>query len=194
MREALAILNGARITVQATVVRRSTRPGWTGTKQPTILLAEVRSLDGALLADHLWLLVGRRLAALDPQPGDVVQLDGRVQSYLHRHSRGSGAIMPDSEDYNLYYMSNCRLLFRAAQEPVPTPEQVSTPAPRLLATILALWHQEGQPPSLARVCQQSGLRPWQALKQAHELAHSGAIRFEPDGHVFLSRTQEVYAS
>jgi hypothetical protein len=78
MREALAILNGARISVQATVVRRSTRPGWTGAKQPTVMLAEVRSLDGVLPADHLSLVVGHRLAAIDPQAGDVVQFDGRL--------------------------------------------------------------------------------------------------------------------
>jgi hypothetical protein len=189
MREALAILAGSRIDVQATVLRRSTRPGWAGAKQPTVLLGEVRSTDGALLADHLWLVVGRRLGAINPQPGDLLAFSGRVRPYLHRHSRSTGEVIPGSEDFTLAFPSRCIVLSRAPQAPVPGQE--SQPPAKLLATIRTLWQQEGRPPALARVCQQSGLRPWQALAQAHELAHAGAILFSPTGCVFPTRVLEV---
>jgi hypothetical protein len=190
MREALAILAGARLDVQATVLRFGARPGWTGAKQRTVLLGQLTSTDGAPLCDHLWLVVGSRLAALDLQPGDVLAFSGRVRPY-QRRGTVAAADPEQRTDYALAYPTRCTVVARAEQAPMP--EDIALPAPKLLATIRTLWQQEGRPPALAKVCQQSGLRPWQALSQAHELAHAGAILFSPTGCVFPTRTMEVGA-
>jgi hypothetical protein len=185
VRDALQILAGARIEVQATVLRFGSRTGWTGARQRTVLLGQLTSADGVMLTDHMWLIVGRRLAALDLQPGDTLAFSGRVRPYQHRGT----ADREQRTDYALSHPSRCRVLARAPQ--APAPEAIALPAPKLLATIARLWQEEGRPPALARVCQQSGLRPWQALSQAHELAHAGAILFSPTGCVFPTRTMEV---
>ncbi len=126
MRDILALLDGERLDVRATVVRLSKRVGWAGVREPTILLGQVCTLDGALLTDHLWLNLGKRLAVLDLHKGDVVGFSGRVASYRKGLARLPGEPAQFSIDYGLAYPTRCVVLARA---PKPEPEQAPTIAP-----------------------------------------------------------------
>ena len=110
MREQLAALEGQRLTVTASVLKRGSVVSWLGVREYTICLGPVQTLDGQLLTDHLWLKVGRRLAALDLHKGDVVQFSGRVRPYKKARVRRAGQPFTYSLDYKLSYPSNVQCL------------------------------------------------------------------------------------
>ena len=187
MREALAILAGARIDVQATVLKRGKRRGWTGAKQPTLLLGDVATLDGVVVCDRVWIPEGKRLAVLALCPGDVVRFSGRVGRY-HRHGHAAQANPEQATDYAFTYPLACTVVARAATE-LPVIERATTPADRLLDAIRLLWQRDGTPPAVYDVCEASGMRPWKALRQLHALACRQQVRFLPDGHIFPTRME-----
>lgn len=114
MREALAILNGARLAVTATVVRYGCRPRFADLYEETLLLQNVCTADGDLLTDHLWLCMGSRLAAVDPQPGDLLSFTGRVRAYTKhkvcQRRNGKMVYVRATHDYTLRYVTQIRKL------------------------------------------------------------------------------------
>src|ERR1035437_10344183 len=113
MREALQPYLGQRIRVTAPVQRLGTRIGWTGVKLPTLLVGPVLDADGATLADHLWLHVGRRIAAVAPQPGDMLTLTGRVKPYTRRRRQYHGTTLSYESELGLAYPARCAVVARA---------------------------------------------------------------------------------
>lgn len=69
----------ARFT--ATVGRFGTKPGWQGRSLRTILLTDIRNESGQIVTDHLWFQVGKRIDALNLQPGDRVNFKARADYY-----------------------------------------------------------------------------------------------------------------
>jgi len=192
MRDALAMLDGERLTVQATVLRFSRAIDWGGVRKPTLLLGAVTTLEGALLADHLWLDLGKRLTVLDLRTGDLLQFSGRVAAYRRGLKRNPGEPMQYTVDYGLVYPSQCRVAARAVKpEPVPViPKEPPPPArARLLATIERLWAELGEPPSLPNLYGHlPGMAPATFLRRLHNLAKEGTVAFTGQGRVFLAAT------
>jgi hypothetical protein len=84
MRTALAQLGTTqRHRFAVTVERYGFKPGWKGWLERTILLRDVCLVStGATLCDHLWFTCGKQFERLNLEPGDRVEFDARVDSYV----------------------------------------------------------------------------------------------------------------
>ncbi|HEX6556141.1 MAG TPA: hypothetical protein VF026_25505, partial [Ktedonobacteraceae bacterium] len=78
MRRALKPLEGVRTTFRGTVAQFGMKTGYTGRDLPTLMLKDVMDITGNLETDHLWFMVGKQLAALHLQIGDVIGFQARV--------------------------------------------------------------------------------------------------------------------
>jgi hypothetical protein len=81
MRRALKSLEGVRTTFRGTVAQFGMKSGYTGRDFPTLMLKDVMNSSGNLVTDHLWFMVGKQLAALHLQIGDVISFQARVTAY-----------------------------------------------------------------------------------------------------------------
>jgi hypothetical protein len=183
MREALQLLDGQRLTVTAIVLKHSMRIGWGAVREPTILLGQVTTDDGALLADHLWFNLGKRLAAAELHLGDRVQLSARVARYRRGMVRLPGEPMCFNEAYGMLYPTRVQVLARVVR-PAPEPGPLGpTKAQQLLTAIADLWAELGEPPSLPRVLAYARINPISTVSTLRKLAKAGSIAFRPDGCV-----------
>ena len=157
----------------------------------------VLDLTPKALADHLWLHVGRRLAAVDPRPGDVLTLTGRVRMYTRRRTQVGAAPIEYYSDLGLVYPTRCAVVTRAPvpADPVPSvsPATYVTPNTRpptnrarvLFALAdLSVGAREGVSlPNLnARACVPTP----SLLAQLKKLGNAGIVRFTPTGRVLLT--------
>ena len=75
-----------RFRIQAKVERFSSRFGWKGAKEPTVLLKDITDLaTGEVLTDHMWFRTGRWSASF--RVGDIVSFDARVARYTKAKGR-----------------------------------------------------------------------------------------------------------
>lgn len=87
MRKELKERGNKKLTITATIKRFGgkinsyhKRPKW----EETVLLVDVKDINGQHLTDHIWMNVGEGIKKLNPQTGDLIQFDARVKSYLKR--------------------------------------------------------------------------------------------------------------
>jgi len=80
MREALAAIQGTRARFRATFAefRMFTRGGY-GVERALFL--KVRGTGDVELTDHIWLVRGKQINALDLKPGDEVEFTATVEGY-----------------------------------------------------------------------------------------------------------------
>jgi phage tail sheath gpL-like len=81
MREAMQSREGERGKFCGTVERFGTKTAYRGPAIPTVLIVDVRDASGALMTDHLWMTVGKQIAALSLVAGDTVEFEARITSY-----------------------------------------------------------------------------------------------------------------
>jgi len=119
MREGLMAFDGQRLAVTAMVERFGCRARFSDVFEETLLLRNVRTIDGVLLADHLWLFMGARFGAVDPQPGDVLCFTARVRPYVKHKlvSRRNGRLqrIRHTLDYGLNYPTRVSKLAMAQE-------------------------------------------------------------------------------
>lgn len=102
MRTQLAAIEEVRATFTGTFVRLGTKRGWEGATLQTVLLLHVRDMRGIEVCDHLWMNCTKGIAALQLQPGDVVQFDARVKAYAKGYQgRREDVYKPYELDYKL---------------------------------------------------------------------------------------------
>src|SRR5690554_2493377 len=77
MREELGVINGERMSFTGTIGRY----GGKGGGKYTILMVDVRHLDGRLATDHVWFNLTKGFKDLRLQPGERVRFDARVKPY-----------------------------------------------------------------------------------------------------------------
>lgn len=82
MRKGLATREGERARVRGTFERFGTKRGWQGSTLQTVLLKDIDDATWTRICNHLWFNLTRAFAALQLQPGDVVQFDARVKEYV----------------------------------------------------------------------------------------------------------------
>jgi len=80
MRKVLKQIDEQRCTFTGTFSRFGIKNGYCGPMK-TVLLQHISDEDGYEVADHLWFNLTKGFEALNMQPGDVIQFDGRVQRY-----------------------------------------------------------------------------------------------------------------
>ena len=208
MRDALQPYVGQRIQITAPVQRMGTRIGWTGVKLPTILVGPVLDADGAELANHLWLQVGRRIAAVAPQPGDLLTLTGRVKPYTRRRRQYHGTTLSYESDLGLAYPARCAVVTRAPEpEPESEPESADYAAPtipappapvsttkaptgdaltnraRILFALAVLSLDDPEGVTLTNLMARAGVSPIALLDLLKRLALTHVITFTPTGRV-----------
>ncbi len=81
MRHGLKSIEGVRSVFQGTVAQFGIKPGYTGRDIPTLMLKDVVDSTGRIVTDHVWFVVGKQLADLHLQVGDVISFHARVTSY-----------------------------------------------------------------------------------------------------------------
>jgi hypothetical protein len=81
MRRALKSLEDVRTTFRGTVAQFGMKSGYTGRDLPTLMLKDVMDSTNNLVTDHIWFTVGKRLADLHLQIGDVISFQARVTAY-----------------------------------------------------------------------------------------------------------------
>jgi hypothetical protein len=188
MRDSLVPFEGQRLTVRATVFKLGTCQGWARIRERTICLGNITAQDGAVLTDHVWLTLGKRLAALAPHRGDLLELTGRVSLYRRGLKREPNAPVTFDIDYGLTYPSRCRVIARAAPLPEDVPLAGELVRVRqdllLIRTIDALWASYDEPPSLKHLYGVVTMSPMGFLSQLHKAARAGRIAFRADGRVY----------
>ncbi len=73
MRETLKYLAGKRIEVFATVEKFGKKAAFKGPPQDTVLIIGLMDKFNNLLADHLWLTVGKQIKCLGLRPGERIK-------------------------------------------------------------------------------------------------------------------------
>ncbi len=100
----LAGYAGQRLALRGVVRRFGTSPVLPSLRRPTVLLREITLTDGTVVTDHTWLIVGRRLAAVNPQIGDVLAFRASVRPYRKgRTLLPDGTITPGVAGYTLQF-------------------------------------------------------------------------------------------
>jgi len=81
MRHTLKSLEGTRTIFYGTVAQFGMKRGYTGQDLPTLMLKDVKDSAGTIVSDHLWFTIGKQLATLQLQVGDVITFHARVTAY-----------------------------------------------------------------------------------------------------------------
>ncbi len=211
MRDALAPYLGQRITVSAPVKRFGTRPGWNGSKLPTLLVGPVLAADGSEITDHLWLHVGQRIALADPQLGDTLILTGRVRPYTRRRKPIGPGPAVALTDLGLCYPTKCAVVAKAevadvkgetvspfTPEPTPPTESVDrsnriTPPSneiparaKVLFALALLSLEKTDGVSLTELSARASVPPVAFLSQLKKMGNAGIVQFTPTGRVLLT--------
>jgi hypothetical protein len=83
MREKLGKLHNQRKRFTAHVKRFGTKPAYRGyVPIKTVLLVDITDETGTIVADHMWMTVGKQLEDLSAAKGDKIAFHGRVTTYL----------------------------------------------------------------------------------------------------------------
>ncbi len=92
---------------------------------PTVLLLAIKDEHGTVVADHVWMLAGKQVMALNLHEGDEIFFNARVTRYWKRNPE---AVLDDDEperiaDYRLSNPSGLRKLGADALRSLPLFEQ-----------------------------------------------------------------------
>jgi hypothetical protein len=104
MRKKMRAMNGDRLTFTGVFVRKGSKPAFRGPDLITILLQDIKTADGKIVADHLWFNYTKGFEAIEPlQEGDVIRFDARVQLYEkgYKGRRDDVYDRPVKADYKL---------------------------------------------------------------------------------------------
>lgn len=82
MREGLQAQEGIRATFRGTVARFGTKTAYRGPDIPTVMFKDVTDKSGTVVTDHIWFILGKQMARLNLQEGDMVEFDARVTEYV----------------------------------------------------------------------------------------------------------------
>ncbi len=108
--------DGERTRFTAGFVRFGTTSNrWNPYAIETLLLADVRFIDGRPATEHLWFKAGKWSKELELQPGMRIAFDARVSTYFKGYYR-------DELDYRLSFPTKAEVVER------PEPETTEMPA------------------------------------------------------------------
>ena len=126
MREALAMLEGQRITVRGLFAKTGRKANFGKRENQhgrTILFRPLIHPDGGLLTDHLWMNYCASFDALSLTKNTVVEFTAKVSPY----SRGAGS----SIDYSLTYPTKVRIVQVPVMDLLPEPDFLTLLTPHV---------------------------------------------------------------
>lgn len=111
-REKLEAIKGDRRRFKGTFKEYSLKSAYRGLPNQTLLLVDVKTLEGEKITDHLWFNLTKGFDALgDLHPGDIIAFDARVRPYMKGYV-GRG-VDNREVDYKLNRPTKIELLWRA---------------------------------------------------------------------------------
>jgi hypothetical protein len=112
IRKALKEKLGFRGTFSGTVDRIGSKRAFRGPPIPTVCLVAVRDGEGRVVCDHLWLTMGKQLAAIHPEQGKTIVFDARVTAYEkgYKGYRDDVYDSPVQTDYRLSNPTKMRIV------------------------------------------------------------------------------------
>jgi hypothetical protein len=115
-RAALALRDGDRVRVRATIQRFGLKTSYGYTKR-TILLVDVRDAEtGTPLADHLWLTAGKWTFML--REGSMIEFTARIGPYIKGYrGRREDVDAPISLDWRLQRPTKVQLIREPEMQP-----------------------------------------------------------------------------
>lgn len=109
-----------RNTFTGTFVRFGYKNGWKGPIE-TLLLKDIRQLNGEIVAEHLWFTKTKGFANLDLKEGDILKFNARVSVY-EKGYKGYDFMKqlenPVSKDYKLSYPTKIEIISREVRADV----------------------------------------------------------------------------
>jgi len=122
MREELVKLSGLRRTFKGTFVRFGLKSGYMNVEKTVLLKDIIEEATGKVVTDHLWFSLGKRLALLNLQEGDVVSFDARVTKYVKGYrGRREDVDKPVMVDYRLSHPTKLVMLKKTVSMPLSVP-------------------------------------------------------------------------
>jgi len=113
MRKELGKLNGLRGRFRATVKCFGWKKRFRQHEDRTVMLSDIYDENGTLVADHLWLTIGKQLASLKLEEYWMIEFSARVAPYAKGYfGSRDGVFKPPRIDYNLSYANRFVVLWR----------------------------------------------------------------------------------
>jgi exonuclease VII large subunit len=84
MRHELKKIDGERKRFFGTFKRYGEKTGYTGRKEITILLLEIKDEEGKIFTNHLWFNNTKQFQKFELKEGDILSFYARVKPYRHR--------------------------------------------------------------------------------------------------------------
>lgn len=94
------------ITVQCVVGKEITSKGH-------LELKTIKTVEGEILTDHVWVEVSTNLILINYRKGDLIQFEARVRQYHKGGHSFKGYYEERQEDYGLYRIRSCKNLTRS---------------------------------------------------------------------------------
>lgn len=111
MRKSLSKLNSRRISCIGIFVKYGTKSNWHGFPTRTVLLKNIKDMDGNLLTEHLWFNGTKGFHALgELKLGDVIEFDARVKEYTKGYVNWRKDVDEREVDFKLSHPSKIRKL------------------------------------------------------------------------------------
>ena len=108
MNELLKKLAGQRAGFRGTVYDFGSMPHYGGEEQRTVILNEVHDQDGQYIGSKYWLPIGKSLAALSLQKGDIIEFEAKVTPYQRPAYEDNGNPYATMLDYKFTYPTKMR--------------------------------------------------------------------------------------
>jgi hypothetical protein len=108
-RNPLRSLTETRGVFTATFVRYGLRPGWTRPTERTLLLRDITTTGGKIVAEHLWFNLTSTFAMLgDLTEGDRVEFQARAKPYTKGYVNFREGVDDRTTDYKLAWPTKAR--------------------------------------------------------------------------------------
>ena len=101
MRTKLKELNEQRIKIIAEFEKFGLKTNFKGYPEQTALFVNLTDKNNNKLCDHIWFTVGKRIANLNLNPGDIISFDARISKYVKGYVNIREGIDERTIDYKL---------------------------------------------------------------------------------------------
>jgi hypothetical protein len=113
MRKELSKIENERSSFIGTFKRYGTKTNYKGFPEKTILLINIKNIEGKVVSDHLWFNFTKQFEKLgELKEGDMVSFDARVKTYIKGYVNFREEIDNRELDYKLSHPTKVGILQR----------------------------------------------------------------------------------